>query len=247
MALEDVTIGQCRLICGDAFALVSAVQAHALISDPPYGINFDYTKQRNGHKVGKAWGKALYRGIPVSWDTSVTGDATAFVPEPFLAFPQIILWGANHYASRLPDSGGWLIWDKRVGMTSNDMSDCELAWTNLRGATRLYRQLWNGLLRQGEENGKEKCHPAQKPIALMRWCVEQTTGPVFDPFMGSGTTGVACVESQRPFIGIEIEPRYFDVACQRIEQASQQMRLFPAAPRREEPQQAPLFAAVGGA
>jgi site-specific DNA-methyltransferase (adenine-specific)/modification methylase len=96
------------------------------------------------------------------------------------------LWGADHYYHQLPPAGAWLVWDKRDGSTSDDHADCEMAWTNIPGPARLWSQKWRGVIRAGEENVVHgpKCHPAQKPAALMQWCVEKTTGVVLDPFMG---------------------------------------------------------------
>ena len=99
------------------------------------------------------------------------------------------------------------------------LSEAELAWTNVRGSVRVFRYLWSGILRDGEKG--QHHHPTQKPVALMQWCLGfvQSARTILDPFAGSGTTGVACVELGRKFVGIEIDPVYFDIACRRIEQA----------------------------
>jgi site-specific DNA-methyltransferase (adenine-specific) len=213
------------LYCGDAHVLAAALQhMKAVVTDPPYGTHFDFTKPRRSHQPLQPAGAAA------RWPTNVIGDDQPFDPTPWLGYPQVILWGANHYASRLPDSPAWLTWDKRDGLTPDDHADCEHAWTNLRGVNRIHRQLWRGIIRAGEENVVHggKFHPAQKPVALMQWCVEKTQGTVLDPFMGSGTTGLACLRLGRPFIGIEIDPHYFDIACHRLAAASAQLQLFPA-------------------
>jgi site-specific DNA-methyltransferase (adenine-specific)/modification methylase len=127
-----------------------------------------------------------------------------------------------------------LIWDKQ---NTGDFADCELAWTNLPKAVRIFRHLWNGMIRAGEEKGQQRVHPTQKPIAVMQWCIEQAGMPetILDPFMGSGTTGVAAVRLGRKFIGIEREPRYFDIAIERITNAQRQESLFePVAPKAEQ-------------
>jgi site-specific DNA-methyltransferase (adenine-specific) len=177
----------------------------ALITDPPYGIDFKWKRRRTRiKKYHREWGEII-------------GDDQPFDPKPWGHFPEIILWGGNNYAG-LPSATRWLIWDKRVNTASDDYGDAELAWTNLPGPIRVHRQLWRGIIREGEENcGKEqKQHPTQKPIALMKWCVGMTTGDVYDPFMGSGTTGIACVDLDRPFKGVEINQKYFDISCRRI-------------------------------
>jgi site-specific DNA-methyltransferase (adenine-specific) len=117
-----------------------------------------------------------------------------------------------------------------------------LAWTNIDGVIRVHRQVWRGIVREGEENvvNEDKCHPAQKPVALMRWCVSMTTGTVLDPYMGSGTTGVACARAGRQFVGIEIDPTHFETACRRIEAAYRQPDLFIEPPA-AKPQQLSLM------
>ena len=124
---------------------------------------------------------------------------------------------------------GLLIWDKRDGRRSDHYSDCEIAWTNLPGRPCIHHQLWRGICRAGEENVANgwKHHPAQKPIALMRWCVGKTTGLVLDPFAGSCTTALACLEVGRPCIAIEIDPVYWERGCERLAAAARQGRLFP--------------------
>ena len=134
----------------------------------------------------------------------------------------VILWGGNYFG--LPAASKWLVWDKE---NTGDFADCELAWTNLPGAVRIFRHMWNGMLRASERN-TPRVHPTQKPVALMDWCIGQAgdVSTVFDPFMGSGTTGVSCANLGKAFIGVEREPRYFDIACERIKAAQAQTRLF---------------------
>src|SRR5690606_34818674 len=108
-------------------------------------------------------------------------------------FPRVVLFGANHFASRLPPTPTWLVWDKRRGTGSDSQADCEIAWSNLGGPARLFSHLWRGAIRDSER-GVKRVHPTQKPVALMRWCLEQArpSGIVLDPFLGSGSTLVAC-------------------------------------------------------
>jgi site-specific DNA-methyltransferase (adenine-specific)/modification methylase len=214
---------------GDACAIAPMLQdIDAMITDPPYGTNFDFTKPRRSHQP------LQYCSVPAArWAANIRGDDVPFDPTPRLGYPQVILWGANHYASRLPDSAAWLIWDKRGGMTSDAFSDVELAWTNLRSPARLFTHLWRGIIRAGEANvsRRGKLHPAEKPVELLQWCVAKTTGTVLDPYMGSGTTGAACVRLGRASVGIELDPDAFAVACQRLQTACAQGTLFPAPPR----------------
>lgn len=123
----------------------------------------------------------------------------------------------------MPPTSCWLVWDKLNG--TNDFADCELAWTNWPKAVRRLQWRWNGMIRQGNE---ERFHPTQKPLEVMKWMIDlcPVSDTILDPFMGSGTTGVAAIQMGRKFIGIEREPKYFDIACQRIQQAVDQPQLF---------------------
>lgn len=245
MSVEREQIGDCTLYCGDCRDVLPTLgHVDAVVTDPPYGIAFDFTKERHNRKTRLRWSRSQSHVVPVRWQSSVYGDTEPFDPLPWLQFPQVILWGANHYASQLPNSAAWLIWDKRDGTTPDNHSDCELAWSNLPGPARIHRQLWRGVMRAGAENATHgpKLHPAQKPVALMSWCLKKTTGLVCDPYMGSGSTAVACIALQRPFIGCEITPEYFDIACQRITDAYKQLALFPPARPTPPDQQLPLLA-----
>jgi len=123
----------------------------------------------------------------------------------------------------------WLVWDK--GQREFSLADCEFAWSSQKRAARIFSYSRATALRDGKE------HPTQKPLALMKWCIEQAGNPqtILDPFMGSGTTGVAAIQLGRTFTGIEREPKYFDIACKRIEQAYAQGQLFePIQPKQEQ-------------
>jgi site-specific DNA-methyltransferase (adenine-specific)/modification methylase len=136
-----------------------------------------------------------------------------------------ILFGANHYCSRLPDASRWLMWDKLDGLTSkraigfNDQADGELAWSNLGGPARIHRQRWAGAMKSGEDKQTRRRHPTEKPVELMRWCIQQCpAGVVLDPFMGSGTTLRAAKDLGRKSIGVELEERYCEIAAKRLGQ-----------------------------
>lgn len=224
-------IGDATLYLGDCKEVLPALpRAAVLAADPPYGMNLGAISGGVKDRFRRS------RGFNTNY--TVTGDDAPFQPGHLLDFEEIILWGGNHYASRLPDARKWLIWDKRAGGASDNQADCELAWTNLAGPARLFTLLWRGMVRAGEENvstGSYRCHPTQKPIALMRWCLAQTTAAlVIDPYMGSGTTGAAALQLGRRFVGVEIEQVHFDTACRRIEEAWKQPRLFEEPKRRME-------------
>ena len=144
-----------------------------------------------------------------------------------------IIWGGNYFTDYLPPTMQWLVWDK--GQRDFSLADCEFAWSSQNKAARIFNYARGKAVKDGKE------HPTQKPVQLMQWCLEffPKAHTVLDPFMGSGTTGVACVNLGRSFIGIEREPAYFDIACRRIEDAYKQPRLFEEPP--PKPQQGSIF------
>lgn len=199
-------IGEATLYLGDCREVLHTLpKVGAVVTDPPYGIGMD------GGKVGKAEYERLS-----NWD-SAPGDVSQILA---LNVPTVI-WGGNYFG--LPPSSCWLVWDKETaGVTT--FADCELAWTNLPKAVRMVRHLWSGPYMRVKE---ARYHPTQKPVRVMEWSLKHVpAGVVLDPFMGSGSTGVACVNTGRPFIGIEAEEKYFDIACERIATAYAQGRLF---------------------
>lgn len=215
--MRKEVIGDATLYLGDCLEILpTLVGVDAVITDPPYGI---------AYKSPSGRGK-IDRG---NYDV-IHGDDKPFDPTPFLCFKEVVLFGANHFADKLPASACWLVWDKRDGMTPNNNSDCEMAWKKTGGSARLIRHLWNGMLKSSEKT-ERRVHPTQKPVAVMRWVIGQCDNPktILDPFMGSGSTGVACHDLGRRFIGIEIDQKYFDVACYRIEEAQKQTSLFDMA------------------
>ena len=230
--MRTETIGDCTLYLGDCLAVREGgwlwPGVDAVVSDPPYGIGFEKG----------AGGKGIHSSGTGGRNTgTVHGDDAPFEPGEWLRFPHVILWGANHFSQRLPH-GRWLAWNKLGGMEPWDsFSDVEFAWQNIRAADRIFSHLWKGLCQAGQ--GEKRYHPTAKPVSLMRWCIElipDTATTILDPFMGSGTTGVAAVKLGRKFIGIEIEEKYFDIACRRIEEAYRQPDFFvepPAQPVQE--------------
>jgi DNA modification methylase len=210
-------IGDATLYLGDCSEILPTLdKVDAVVTDPPYGIgeSAGKNKSRGNLAVAKDYGND-------DWDISpISNELMKVVVD---AGRNAIVFGGNYYA--MPPTKCWLIWDKENG--ENDFADAELAWTNLNKAVRLKRYMWNGMLRANKEPRGD--HPTQKPIGIMEWCISHLpdgTQTILDPFMGSGTTGVACMNLQRKFIGIEREQKYFDIACKRIEQAQKQERLF---------------------
>ncbi len=205
-------IGNATLYLGDCLTLLPDLRADAVITDPPYGIGY-----RPYHE------NAIDRD-------PILGDGGQFDPRPLLALnaKHLILWGANNYPWQLP-RGGWLCWDKRTNEAADKLlgSPFELAWINDPTRYKIARILHGGAI-NADGAGKVREHPTQKPVRLMQWCIGQARGAkeVLDPYMGSGTTGIACQTMKLPFVGIEIHEPYFDIACERIENAQRQGRLI---------------------
>lgn len=205
-------IGKATLYCGDCLDILPTLpHVDAVITDPPYGIGKDGQKRTTGGHGGRRAHE--FKG----WDTQR--------PEPrafalmLSAADRHVIWGGNYFADLLPPTGKWLVWDK--GQRINQ-SDGELAWTNADGALRICTMNRVEIMTDGAE------HPTQKPVRLMAWCIHQAGNPqsILDPFMGSGSTGVAAVSLGRSFIGIERDPTYFGIACQRIDNAQRQESLL---------------------
>ncbi len=214
---EGITLylGDCRDV------LPSLGRVDAVVTDPPYGIGEAAGKNKSRGKlaISKDYGDDPWDDEPIP----------AELMEYIRSFAKYtIIFGGNYY--QCPPTTCWLVWDKENG--ASDFADCELAWTNLPQAVRRLKFMWNGMLRaHGESRGD---HPTQKPIGVMKWCIEQLPDEcemICDPFMGSGTTGVAAGKIGKKFIGIEREEKYFEIAIRRIEKALKQPDLFIATPR----------------
>jgi site-specific DNA-methyltransferase (adenine-specific) len=218
---NKIIIGDCTLYLGDCREVLPTLpKVDAVITDPPYGINAARTR----NSAADGWVDYGCDG----WDLErAPADIIASIVG---AGDTVIIWGGNYFTDVLPPSMGWLSWDK--GQDGFSLADFELAWTNKNKAARRINYARALALKDVKQ------HPTQKPIAVMRWCIEQAGNPqtILDPFMGSGTTGVAAVQMGRSFIGIEREPKYFDIACKRIEQAYAQPDFFVATvkPKQEQ-------------
>jgi DNA modification methylase len=228
---QPVVIGDATLYLGDCLDILPTLpKVDAVITDPPYGINeaAGKNKSRTNMAVATDYGDD-------DWDSAP--PSAELIAQILAAGEFQCLFGGNYFG--LPASSCWLVWDKLNG--NNDFADCELAWTNWPKAVRRLQWRWNGMIRQGSE---ERYHPTQKPLQVMGWAIDlcPKSDTILDPYMGSGTTGVAAAERRKSFIGIEREPKYFDIACRRIEQAYAQRPLFEA-PAQPKPQQLGLEAA----
>lgn len=208
-----------QLYCADCLDVLPTLKGKvgAVITDPPYGISY-----KSGEARGGKWHKVRHEGV------AILGDNKPFDPLPFLDLSvPCVFWGANFYSDKLPGSG-WLVWDKRRGIEGMEFnrSDSEVAYISNQKTVKTFRHLWHGICRDSEI-GKH-LHPTQKPVALMVWCFEQLRIDMFttvlDPFMGSCPTGVACINTDRKFIGIEKDPKYFKICIKRIEKAIEERR-----------------------
>lgn len=203
------TIGNATLYLGDCREILPTLpKVDAVITDPPYGIGW---VPRVNHRE-QLW-----------------VDDRAFDPAPFMdAGARHLFWGGNYFAHLLPPTEAWFIWLKRpVGFRAKTFAPCEMAWSDFKGKQRIKEHVWDGGKRAGHADNRDFCHPAQKPVEVMEWCVSESGATsAIDPFMGSGTTGVACASLGVSFVGIELEPSYFDLACERIARANQQQRLI---------------------
>ncbi len=210
---NPVTIGRAQLWLGDCRDILPTLgKVDAVVTDPPYGIGKDGQVRTTGGNGGRKAHDFL------GWDAE---RPAAQIFDMIRALSNdVIIWGGNYFADVLPATGKWLVWDK--GQRINQ-SDGELAWTSYSGALRIKTMNRVELLIEGT------MHPTQKPAKLMKWRIEQLRDnpkTILDPFLGSGTTGVAAVQMGRNFIGIEKEEKYFQIACKRIEDAQRQGDMF---------------------
>ena len=216
-------IGDATLHLGDCLEILPTLgKVDACVTDPPYGIA---DKWQGGGRYG--WQRDVAsRALRNEWDAKPLGRREIDII--LAAADRHIIWGGNYFP--LPPSRCWLVWNKpERGFT---LAEAELAWTNRDNVVRVF---------DAPRSEPDREHPTQKPVSLMRWCVEKTAGTVLDPFMGSGTTGVACAKLGRRFIGIEIDEGYFDIACRRIDDAYRQRDLFRDEPKPVKPTQPSLL------
>lgn len=216
------SIGLATLYQGDCREILPTLpKVDAVVTDPPYGIlNLQGAGSTSAIRKSprqKGTGTLKGRLLNVSnteWDVAPTAADFDLIRQ---SSTHQVIWGGNYFP--LPPCRGILVWDKQQPW--ENFSQVELAWTNVERPAAIFR-----LSATRGYEGKE--HPTEKPLALMEWCVGRLPNAqtIADPYMGSGTTGVACVSLGRTFIGIEMNPAYFDMACRRIENAQRQERLF---------------------
>jgi DNA modification methylase len=218
--LGDVwLLGKHRLMCGhstsiDAIEKLTEKQSIDMVfTDPPYGV----AVVKDG-MVGADFGvakKGNYK--PIIGDETTDTAIEAYNACVSIGAKKIVLWGGNYFSNKLPPSSCWLVWDKRgdSGIV-NTFADCELAWTNMTSPARVHKQLWNGMIREGEKD--KRVHPTQKPVALCEWGITNYTdkdASILDLFLGSGSTLMACEKTNRKCFGMEMSPDYCDVIVKR--------------------------------
>lgn len=210
---EVYQLGRHRLMCGDATRfdhverLIAGASVGMCYTDPPYGIKIVSSK---GH-IGASNLAQVGSYAPVIGDDSTQTAVDAFNLVSALSIPVVIFWGANYYAESLPPSSCWIVWDKENG--DNNFADCELAWTNQRSAVRIFRHMWQGMIK-ASERGEKRVHPTQKPVALAEWCFDKfgsARDVILDLFGGSGSTLVAAERMGRTSLIMEMSPAYCDV------------------------------------
>ena len=200
--------GKHKLIIGNSYDVEyikkNIPEIDCVLTDPPYGISYKSPSgngltQRGNYKI-------------------IEGDDKEFNPKILFEYSKnIITWGANHYANKLKNTAGWLVWDKRNGKAINLNSDCELAWTNIINSARLFHHTWNGMIKDSEKNQK-RIHPTQKPVKLFMWCLDITKAGknILDIFSGSGSTLVACENTDRNCFLIEKDLDFAASSLQRF-------------------------------
>ena len=231
--------GRVTLLQGDSLNLLAAglLDCDAVVSDPPYGIG--YTHGGNPARVSNNPSAAR----PRTHTAPICGDDQPFDPAPWIAHasrtrarsipknggaaPLIVLWGADHFMQRLPAGGSLLAWDKHLGYGPDDsFADCEWAWCGRPTKREVFRHLWKGVACKKDAEDRmstgawRRLHVSQKPVAAMRWCIEKLKLPpnslILDPYMGSGSTGVAALSLGHRFSGVEVDSDIFGTACQRL-------------------------------
>lgn len=232
--IDEQYIGGQRIILGDCLEVMPELKCFdALVTDPPYGLNmidggFGGKTGFRGRKVGgKPIARREYKG---GWDTD---RPTRLAFDLMLnSADNSIIFGGNYFTDLLPVSGHWLVWDKKNTMPS--FSDCELAWTNIdKKSVKLLTYEYNGLIGKREA----RVHPTQKPVEVMQWAIQKARNPktILDPYVGSGTTLVACEKLGLNGTGIEVNKKFYDIACERVFQATREPDLF--VPKPEQPEQ----------
>ena len=191
------------------------------IADPPYGIGESRKNNNLRSKLARAKSYTVK-----GWDDEALD--VSFFNEILRVSKHAIIWGSNHFISKLPyDSSCWIVWDKENG--ENDFADCELAWTNFKTAVRRFKFRWQGMLQGNMKNKEERIHPTQKPVALYSWLLKnygKEGDKIFDPFLGSGSSRIAAYKMGFDFVGCEIDKEYFRLSEERFQKECKGVELL---------------------
>lgn len=219
-------LGNHRLMCGDSTSidavekLMDGKSVDMVYTDPPYGISIVQGGSVDGSKpFGSVGGGKLAKVgkyAPIAGDESIDVAVEAIQVIKTLNAKVEIIWGGNYYANNLENSSCWIVWDKE---NTGNFADAELAWTNQKTAVRIFKHMWNGMLKDSER-GQKRVHPTQKPVALAEWCFCQYGNEcltVLDLFGGSGSTLIACETQNKKGYIMELSPNYCDVIVKRWE------------------------------
>lgn len=222
-----------QLTCEDNKALMARYPDkyfEMAIVDVPYGIGEDGSRNKSRSKLAKSkdYGNK-------GWDN--TSPAPEYFAELFRVSKNQVIWGANHFISKMPfDSSCWVVWDKVNG--ENDFADCELAWTSFPTAVRQVTFMWHGFMQGSDYTGKmqgdkrlneKRIHPTQKPVALYKWLLKNYAKPgykILDTHLGSMSIAIACHDMGFDFVGCEIDKDYYDAACKRFKEQTMQLKLI---------------------
>lgn len=217
-----IRAGLYNLDCMDAMKEFPDKFFDLAIVDPPYGIG---ESGRKNHTRGKM---AISKKYPAFAGNDEKPPDAGYFKELLRVSKNQIIWGANHFISRIPyDSHCWIVWDKDNGNT--DFADCELAWTSFNTAVRKFKYKWQGMLQENMAAKEERIHPTQKPVALYTWLLNKYAKPGFkilDTHVGSASSLVACHRAGLECWGFEIDKFYYDKAKERLEREMAQQRLF---------------------
>jgi site-specific DNA-methyltransferase (adenine-specific) len=207
-----------QIDCLDGMKRLPTNCVDLIITDPPYGINV----AKNGFVGGKNLCESTDYGKQ-EWDCKIPSKEV--FSEMLRISKNQIIFGGNYFVEYLKNSPCWIVWDKD---NTGNFADCELAWTSFSASVRKFKFRWNGMIQEDMKNKEKRFHPTQKPVGLFRRIIKnysEANSLILDPFLGSGTTAIACNQLNRKFIGFELNPKYVDIANKRIKPLLDQQRL----------------------
>lgn len=215
--------------CMDYMRVVPDKFFDLAIVDPPYGIGINkggHSLAGNGNFKGGNFKVAARKYDGGEWDDQPASQE--YFQYLFRISKNQIVWGANHFISRMPfNASGWIVWDKDNG--ESFQADCELAWTSFDKAVRKFKWRWWGLLQQNMADKEDRIHPTQKPVKLYKWLLKNyaTDGDkIFDSHLGSGSIAIACHDMKFDLVGCEIDKDYYDAAVKRFNNHKKQLTIF---------------------